>query len=134
MERFVLRIRDWKPLAIVKKKSLHKRLHCVHVDKRNTLTSKSNSDVMFRNSVNLVSLLCFGTIKKPNSRQMVHNSYNFININNIFDTSSDGSVMKKKQFFQSFLFSKVVKATFGTLIRKISLISKDLALNKDLKN
>ena len=27
----------------------------------------------------------FGTIKKPNSRQMVDNWYTFFNINNIFD-------------------------------------------------
>ena len=32
-----------------------------------------------------MSLIRFETIDKPNSRQIVHNSYIFININNIFD-------------------------------------------------
>ena len=33
MEGFVLKINSWKPVAIVKK-SLHIRLHCLHLHKR----------------------------------------------------------------------------------------------------
>ena len=58
MERFVLVINGWKPLIIVKK-NLHINVYIVfiyinvellsNVDKRNTLRSKNNNDVMFKN-------------------------------------------------------------------------------------
>ena len=43
-------------------------------DKRSKMTSKNNSDVIFKNNdviIELVSFNCFGTIQKPNSNRNV---------------------------------------------------------------